>query len=377
MGWFKTTSSEGWGFFNHFVSALGHQEPWRLTAPRPWQITRHSRGHATTQPPDATTTESTSLQWSSTAPPASGAPLEAFVACFCRRPSSTSHRTPNDIKLDLRVNLVLQGSFSKVLEEVVAKRLPHVVVKLFPSCVFHYVQARWWWKRRGRRSAAAFGGQRTWIRQIGSCFVKQNLAHIVAVMTCFPSACKANSRSHFFRYGRAVVSPPPLGWCRVPPPSPLVGGAALDGLAFPSFHVCGAAFPSWMMLPSRSTFRMELLFPSSFGLVLHLSSSFAVVLPHRCGDDMFFLCRVKRKFGDVMNATLGSEFQFFWKITSCSNLQKTGWQDCFPQRFELLLAVNMFGGNCPSRFFSEGEYVFVATSGGLWISMICVWPGPF
>ena len=39
----------------------------------------------------------------------------------------------------------------------------------------------------------------------------------------------------------------------------------------------------------------------------------------------------------------------------------------FPQRFELLLAVNVFRRNCPSRFFSHKKNVFEATSGGPYV----------
>ena len=38
--------------------------------------------------------------------------------------------------------------------------------------------------------------------------------------------------------------------------------------------------------------------------------------------------------------------------------EKTGWKDCFPQRFEMLLAVSMFGRYCPSPFFSDGRKCF-------------------
>ena len=42
----------------------------------------------------------------------------------------------------------------------------------------------------------------------------------------------------------------------------------------------------------------------------------------------------------------GFEFQFF-----CPILKRTCSQECFPQRSELLLAINLIGRNCPSRFF--------------------------
>ena len=142
-------------FFNHFVPALGHQEPWasdgaqNLTDNETLKRTCHNtaaRCHDNGIHFTPVVFDGPASGWSSARSIGHLLPL-------------TAH--PTTSKLDLRVNLVLLGSFSKVLEKEVAKRLPHVVVKLFPNCVFHYVQARWWWKRRGRRSAAAFGGQRT------------------------------------------------------------------------------------------------------------------------------------------------------------------------------------------------------------------------
>ena len=90
----------------------------RFWEPGTCQVTSYPRPprrlgeHSAQQPPDDTTTESASLQWSSTAPPAGGAPLEHWSLGFSFRLSSTSHRTPNDIKLDLRTNFGLLGARS-------------------------------------------------------------------------------------------------------------------------------------------------------------------------------------------------------------------------------------------------------------------------
>ena len=51
--------------------------------------------------------------------------------------------------------------------------------------------------------------------------------------------------------------------------------------------------------------------------------------------------------------TLGSEFYFFEKKAICLKFSRKQVDKTFLQLFELLLAVNMFGRNCPSRFFSD------------------------
>ena len=45
-----------------------------------------------------------------------------------------------------------------------------------------------------------------------------------------------------------------------------------------------------------------------------------------------------------------------WRVAQI--LQTTCWKDCILQRSELLLAVTLFGTNCPSRFFSDGRECF-------------------
>ena len=54
---------------------------------------------------------------------------------------------------------------------------------------------------------------------------------------------------------------------------------------------------------------------------------------------------------------LDSEF-FCEKLASCYFFRKQVDNTIFPRRFERLLAVNMFGRNCPSRFFSDGRMCF-------------------
>ena len=70
-----------------------------------------------------------------------------------------------------------------------------------------------------------------------------------------------------FLLGRAEVPPQLLGWCCFPPPFPLLGGAALGGLALPSSFAVVLPFPP-VVLSSRSSFWVTPLSSSSSGVVL-------------------------------------------------------------------------------------------------------------
>ena len=81
---------------------------WRPLHPEPDRLRDTQEGHSTIPPPGATTAESDSLQrsfdchaggWGDSARP--------LVTRISQRHSSTSHRTPNDIKLDLRMTFAL------------------------------------------------------------------------------------------------------------------------------------------------------------------------------------------------------------------------------------------------------------------------------
>ena len=84
----------------HFVLVLGHPKLWPIDGVHP-ELDR------------LCDTQEDIPQYSRHVPR-----LRSSTTCISQRLSATSHHTPNDIKLELTMNLVLHGSFIKVPEKM-------------------------------------------------------------------------------------------------------------------------------------------------------------------------------------------------------------------------------------------------------------------